>query len=59
MDEATEGLSRGEPPLFLNKDFITHERHKERQRHRQKEKQAPHGEPDEGLDPRNRDHALS
>ena len=29
-----------------------HERHTERQRHRQREKQGPCGEPDAGLDPR-------
>ena len=39
------------------KDFVylfmrdTH-REAEKQRHRQREKQAPHGEPDVGLDPR-------
>ena len=37
--------------LFLKILFI-HERHTERQRHRQKEKQAPCREPDVGLDPR-------
>ena len=31
----------------------------ERQRHRQREKQAPSGEPDVGLDPRTQDYALS
>ena len=34
------------------KTLFTHERHRERQRHTQKEKQAPRGEPDVGLDPR-------
>ena len=34
------------------------ETHRERQRHRQKEKQAPCREPDVGLDPGSRDHAL-
>ena len=36
------------------KDFILfiHERHSKRQRHRQREKQAPCQEPDTGLDPR-------
>ena len=29
-----------------------HETHRERQRHRQREKQAPHGESDMGLSPR-------
>ena len=31
----------------------------ERQRHRKREKQAPHREPDVGLDPGSQDHALS
>ena len=35
------------------------EREREGQRHRQREKQAPCREPDVGLDPRTRDHALS
>ena len=35
------------------KDFIfSRETHTERQRHRQREKQAPHGEPYAGLYPR-------
>ena len=34
------------------KILLIHERHRDRQRHRQKEKQVPHGEPDVGLDPR-------
>ena len=34
------------------------QRHKERQSHRQREKQAPCGEPKAGLDPRTRDHDL-
>ena len=41
-------------PLCLTvffKDFI-HEIHTERRRYRQREKQAPSGEPDAGLDPR-------
>ena len=39
---------------FFFKRFylLIHERHRERQRPRQKEKQAPCGEPDVGLDPR-------
>ena len=37
--------------LFFFKDFI-YLFMRERQRHRQREKQAPHGEPDAGLDPR-------
>ena len=32
---------------------------RERQRHRQREKQAPRREPDAGLDPGSRGHALS
>ena len=40
--------------FFLNKDFMLfiNERHTERQRHMQREKQAPRREPDVGLDPR-------
>ena len=37
--------------LTLKKIFI-HERHREKQKHRQREKQAVCGEPDAGLDPR-------
>ena len=39
---------------FLKKRFylFIHEIHRERQKHRQKEKQAPCREPDVGLDPR-------
>ena len=40
--------------LFSFKDFIylfIHERHTERQRHKQREKEAPHREPDVGLNP--------
>ena len=38
---------------FLRRFYLfTHERHRKRQRHKQKEKQAPWGEPDVGLDPR-------
>ena len=33
-------------------DLFIHERHTERQRHRQREKQALRREPDVGLDPR-------
>ena len=36
--------------LFIFKDYLfIHERHKEGQKHRQREKQAPCGELDEGL----------
>ena len=40
--------------LFKNLYLLIHERHTERGRegHRQREKQDPRGEPDEGLDPR-------
>ena len=39
--------------LFGGQDFFIYsqETHRERQRHRQMEKQAPQGEPDVGLDP--------
>ena len=37
--------------IFL-RYFIIHERHRARQRHRQREKQASCREPDVGLDPR-------
>ena len=38
---------------FFKKDFIySWETHRERQRHRQREKQAPCREPDVGLNPR-------
>ena len=37
---------------FLRFYLFVHERHRERQIHRQREKQTPHREPDEGLDPR-------
>ena len=43
--------------LFFKKDFIIYSwdiQREERQRHRQREKQAPHREPDVGLDPRTR-----
>ena len=49
--------------FFFFKDFIylfmkdTH-REREVQRHKQREKQAPHREPDVGLDPRPQDHSL-
>ena len=33
--------------------------HRERQRYRQREKQAPFGDPNAGLDPRTPDHILS
>ena len=35
------------------------ETHREKQRHKQKEKQAPCREPDVGLHPQTQDHALS
>ena len=38
--------------LFLRIYLFIHERHTERQRHRQREKQALYREPDVGLDPR-------
>ena len=38
--------------IFLRFYLFIHERHGERQRHRQREKQAPCREPDAGLDPR-------
>ena len=38
--------------FFLRFYLLIHERHREGQRHRQREKQAPCGEPDVGLDPR-------
>ena len=40
--------------LNYGRDFILfiHERHTEKQRHRQREKQAPCSEPDVGLHPR-------
>ena len=44
-------------PLSFVKILFIHERYRERQRHR--EKQAICGEPDAGLDPQTRDHALS
>ena len=44
---------------FYFKDFVyLFMRDTERQRHRQREKQAPCGEPDAGLDPGTLDHAL-
>ena len=42
--------------IYLFNSFM---REREGQRHRQREKQAPCGELDEGLDPRTWDHALS
>ena len=48
------------PTFFFFKDFIClFMKHTERQRHRQREKQAPHKEPDAGLDPGSRDRGLS
>ena len=45
--------------LFLKKIFIySWETYRERQKHRQREKQAPRREPDVGLDPRPQDHTL-
>ena len=38
--------------FFLRFYLFIHERHRERWRHRQREKQAPYGEPDVGLNPR-------
>ena len=38
--------------FFLRFYLFTHERHRERQRHGQKDKQAPCREPNVGLDPR-------
>ena len=35
--------------FFLRFYILIHERHGERQRHREREKQFPHGEPDVGL----------
>ena len=37
--------------FFFFKDLSIHERHTERQRHRQREKQGPRGEPNVGLHP--------
>ena len=45
--------------FFLNDFTYLFVSDTERQRHRQREKQAPHREPDVGLDPRTQDHALS
>ena len=45
--------------FFLRFYLFIHERHIERQRRRQREKQALHKETDAGLDPRPRDHTLS
>ena len=45
---------------FFKKDFIySWEAQRERQRHRQTEKQAPCGKPDVGLHPRTLDHDMS
>ena len=38
--------------IFIYKILFIHERHTEKVRHRQKERQVPCGEPDVGLDPR-------
>ena len=38
--------------IFLKKILFIHETHTERQRHRQREKQAPCRKPDMGLDPK-------
>ena len=46
---------------IFKKDFIyllVRDTHRERQRHGQREKQAPCREPDVGLDPMTQDHAL-
>ena len=46
--------------VFFNNDFIyEREREIERQKIRQRENQAPHQEPNMGLDPRLQDHRLS
>ena len=46
-------FSNNKPLFFLKVLFIySWETHRERGRHRQREKQAPHREPDVGLDPR-------
>ena len=45
--------------FFLRFYLFIHERHKDRQRHRQWEKQAPCREPDGGLDPRTPGQDLS
>ena len=37
--------------LFFLKNLFIHERYRKRQKHRQREKQTPCGEPDAGLDP--------
>ena len=45
---------------FLKKDLIylfIHDRHIERQRHKQREKEVPCSEPNAGLNPWTRDHA--
>ena len=39
--------------------LFTHERHRKKQKHRQRERQAPCGEPHAGLNPRTQDHTLS
>ena len=51
----------GDSILFFLKILFIYpwETHKERQRHRQREKQAPCKEPNAGLNPRPRDHSLS
>ena len=46
--------------FFFNNDFIYEGvRERERQKIRQREKHAPHQEPNMGLDPRLQDHRLS
>ena len=47
------------PPPFFFKRFYLFMRDTQRQRHRQREKQAPCREPDVGLNPGPPDHALS
>ena len=45
--------------IFLKRFYLfIHKRHTRRQRHRQREKQAPCREPDVGLDPGLQDQAL-
>ena len=45
--------------IFVYVYLFMRDTERERQRHWQREKQAPHGEPDVGLDPRKQDSALS
>ena len=52
-------INKGLKKHFLKKILFIRERTIERGRDRQREKQAPCREPDVGLDPGTRDHALS